>query len=123
MSRLLQSKVQYRSLLATKPPTAILSRSFCASKRSMVDAKDISPSKGENASDLAAQATSLVDSGRWNLWNNGKGLERQFKFKTFKATWVSISYPLKWTAIGLLTPRAGFHERGRSRVQKAKTPP
>lgn len=54
----------------------------------MVDAKDISPSQGESADDLAAQTTTLVDQGRWKLWNDGKGLERQFKFKTFKATWV-----------------------------------
>lgn len=54
----------------------------------MVRAEDITASQGEDASDLAQQATSLVDEGRWSICNNGKGLERQFKFKTFKATWV-----------------------------------
>ena len=56
----------------------------------MVKTNDISASKDEDAAALAQEATALVDDGRWQLCNNGKGLERQFKFKTFKATWVSI---------------------------------
>ena len=58
----------------------------------MVSASDISPSRGENTEELTNQTTALVDSGRWKLWDNGKGLERQFRFKTFKATWVCMKY-------------------------------
>lgn len=54
----------------------------------MVEAKDISPSKDEDSDSLARDVTKLVDNGRWTVCNEGKGLERQFKFKTFKATWV-----------------------------------
>jgi 4a-hydroxytetrahydrobiopterin dehydratase len=54
----------------------------------MVEVKDISPSAGEDPEVLARQTTELIDHGRWRLCNDGKGLERLFKFKTFKATWV-----------------------------------
>lgn len=50
--------------------------------------EDISPSAGEDAQDVLRQATALIDNGKWQLCNGGKGLERPFKFKTFKATWV-----------------------------------
>ena len=55
----------------------------------MVEVKDLSPSSGEDPENLAKETTELVDHGHWQLCNNGKGLERVFKFKTFKATWVS----------------------------------
>lgn len=54
----------------------------------MVSANSLSPSPREDAEDLATQTIALVDHGRWNLCNDGKGLERVFKFKTFRATWV-----------------------------------
>ena len=59
----------------------------------MVESKDITPSKGEDNDELVKQVTTLVDGGRWTLCNEGKGLERQFKFKTFKATWVWMTIP------------------------------
>ena len=55
----------------------------------MVKTEDLSISAGEDPSTITAQATELVDEGKWQLCNNGKGLERGFKFKTFNATWVS----------------------------------
>lgn len=54
----------------------------------MVEVRDISPSQGEDADSLVQDVTKLVDNGRWKICNEGKGLERQFRFKTFKATWV-----------------------------------
>jgi pterin-4a-carbinolamine dehydratase len=30
----------------------------------------------------------LVPAGRWQLSHDAKGVERRFKFKTFKKTWV-----------------------------------
>lgn len=59
----------------------------------MLKPEDISPSAGEDAQDLLRQTTELVDSGKWQLCNGGKGLERPFKFKTFKATWVTSQRP------------------------------
>lgn len=50
--------------------------------------EDISPSAGEDAQDVLRRATELVDNGKWKLCKGGQGLERPFKFKTFKATWV-----------------------------------
>ena len=43
---------------------------------------------------VIAQARTLIDTHKWTLCNDGKGLERAFKFKTFNATWVCISDPL-----------------------------
>lgn len=63
-------------------------RSFTNSRLMMLKSEDIRPSAGEDAEVLLSQATQLVDAGKWQLCNSGKGLERPFKFKTFKATWV-----------------------------------
>jgi hypothetical protein len=122
MSRLLQSRLQYRSFLAKSLGQAKSIRHFTASRRTMVEASEISASQGETIEALVSQTTSLVDSGRWKLSNDGKALERQFKFRTFKATWVSTTIlPVCWYE--LLTCTQGLHERGSSRVQEAKTPP
>jgi hypothetical protein len=32
-----------------------------------------------------------IDGGKWTLISSGKGVERSFKFKTFKKTWVCFS--------------------------------
>jgi 4a-hydroxytetrahydrobiopterin dehydratase len=57
----------------------------------MVSVKDITPSANEDPETLATQTTDLVDKGQWRLCNEGKGLERVLKFKTFKTTWVNPS--------------------------------
>ncbi len=57
----------------------------------MVSAADIKASSGEDVDSLARETTRLVAEGRWQLCNDGKGLEREFRFKTFKATWVRAS--------------------------------
>jgi 4a-hydroxytetrahydrobiopterin dehydratase len=41
----------------------------------------------QGAQDLAPLLAS--GGGRWTLIESGKGVERGFKFKTFKKTWVS----------------------------------
>jgi hypothetical protein len=122
MSRLIQSRPQYRSLFTTPLVHAKIVRHFIASRRTMIEASEISASQGESIEALVSQTTSLVDSGRWKLSNDGKALERQFKFRTFKATWVFTTVlPVCWYE--LLTCTQGLHERGSSRVQEAKTPP
>ncbi|RMX80024.1 hypothetical protein D0867_16428 [Hortaea werneckii] len=40
---------------------------------------------------LVQEASQLVDNGgRWRLCRQGKGIERGFKFRTFKTTWVCL---------------------------------
>jgi 4a-hydroxytetrahydrobiopterin dehydratase len=88
MSRLLPSRTPYRSLLTIPKSTLYPIRTFTTTSKTMVLASEISPSPGSDLQTLVTQTTALVDSGRWTLTNNGKALERQFRFKTFKATWV-----------------------------------
>jgi len=52
----------------------------------------ISCSAGEDFAQVTRETTPLITSetgGRWQLTDDGKGLERGFRFKTFRATWVS----------------------------------
>jgi len=66
---------------------------------------------------VIAQAQSLIDSHKWTLCNDGKGLERAFKFKTFNATWVCTSSHLV-SALHLADSGAkGFHDSRRHPVQ------
>lgn len=81
----------------------------------MVSSQDIIPSGSEDASALAHDATQLVDNGRWQLCDHGRGLERQFRFKTFKATWVSL-FPFSLLLATADSRDEGFHERSGSRV-------
>jgi 4a-hydroxytetrahydrobiopterin dehydratase len=47
-------------------------------------------SVGEDEEQLGRDATALTTEGggRWKATNDSRGLERTFRFKTFKATWV-----------------------------------
>lgn len=58
----------------------------------MVEAHELSPAEGEDPQTLATEVTQLVSSKQWQICNNGKGLERDFRFKAFNATWVSSSF-------------------------------
>ena len=90
MSRLLSCRIQPGNILSPARSASAKFRGFHITTPTMVSASDISPSRGENTEELTSQTTALVDCGRWKLWDNGKGLERQFRFKTFKATWVCL---------------------------------
>nr|POF13078.1 hypothetical protein CFP56_10226 [Quercus suber] len=72
------------------PPS---SRAFYAGRAHAQSATMLSLqiSSGENAEDVRAQATALIQSGRWQLCDEGRGMERTFKFKGFKSTWVGLS--------------------------------
>ncbi|KAF2209518.1 hypothetical protein CERZMDRAFT_91340 [Cercospora zeae-maydis SCOH1-5] len=72
---------------SSRLPSTALVRLFSSTRVHMVRTQDLSPSAGEDPEALAAKVTELVDRGRWQLCNEGKGLERGFKFKTFKSTW------------------------------------
>ena len=59
----------------------------------MVEAKDISASEGEDAEQLAKDVTPLVEGGgKWELLENRRGLRTEFRFKSFKTTWVRTSH-------------------------------
>ncbi|WPH02004.1 putative pterin 4 alpha carbinolamine dehydratase [Acrodontium crateriforme] len=55
--------------------------------RKMSSLKDLKISQGHDGQAVTEAATALVESGKWQVCKQGKGLERTFKFKTFKATW------------------------------------
>lgn len=68
--------------------------------------------------------------GKWGLIESGKGVERSFRFKTFKKTWVrfsplpylaSSSYMIfrgvkSWPGIRLIDWYVGIHEHCSSRM-------
>ncbi|KXT08219.1 hypothetical protein AC579_8679 [Pseudocercospora musae] len=62
-------------------------RAFSSRFPVMVDASAVSISQGEDQATVLAQASELVDHGKWQICDDGKGLERGFKFKTFKTAW------------------------------------
>lgn len=45
-------------------------------------------STGADVEQVSKEATSLVETGKWTLCLDGKGIERGFKFKGFKSAWV-----------------------------------
>lgn len=58
------------------------------------NAIQISPGQ-ENETQLIADATALLNQEgrrRWKLVQEGKGVQREFLFKTFKGTWVRSSF-------------------------------
>lgn len=57
----------------------------------MLNASELSISEGHDAQAVTQGASQLIDNGKWRLCNEGRGLEREFKFKTFRATWVRIN--------------------------------
>jgi hypothetical protein len=59
--------------------------------------------------------------GRWEL-REGNALERNFTFKTFKATWVSLQYatlPSRASGVKANDGPEGVHERSGGRVREA----
>ncbi|OWP00141.1 hypothetical protein B2J93_8712 [Marssonina coronariae] len=58
-----------------------------------------SPTPAFSSSYERSQATEDVapllqaHGGRWTLLASGKGVQRRFKFKTFKKTWVRVALP------------------------------
>jgi hypothetical protein len=59
--------------------------------------------------------------GKWSLTESGKGVERWFKFKTFKKTWVGACYTS--TRDGADRPGLGVHEYHRCRMHDEETSP
>jgi len=53
-------------------------------------------SAGEDEEQLGRDAAALTTGGqgRWKVTDDNRGLERTFRFKTFKATWVREAFYL-----------------------------
>ncbi|KAK3656825.1 hypothetical protein LTR56_002806 [Elasticomyces elasticus] len=62
-------------------------RAFTASQPTRLNRADLVVSTNSDAEEVSRKATDLVDAGRWRLCNNDRGIERDFKFTSFKATW------------------------------------
>jgi len=89
--------------------TSIIQRSFTSTRRAMVGRLDLSISAHQNEQQVVDEVTQLVDNGRWHLCvGGGAGLERQFKFRTFKATWVR---PYQFSLSPSVIPRGAKSER------------
>jgi len=50
------------------------------------------------------EALTIRDRRKWSIIANGRGLERSFRFKTFKSAWVSLLSPLLHPYKSLDTP-------------------
>ena len=58
----------------------------------MATKHDIKYSSNSDPEKVAAEVTHLTDgTGRWNISATKAGLEREFKFKTFKTTWAFMN--------------------------------
>lgn len=70
--------------------------SSSSSKKPILNPEDLSISAGENPQILTEQATALLAPlGKWKICKNKKGIERNFRFQTFKTTWVNKTTPPK----------------------------
>lgn len=61
---------------------------FSTSSRASVDVDSIKVSAGGDVESVFGATKTLVETKQWQLCAGGKGLERQFRFKSFRATWV-----------------------------------
>lgn len=68
-------------------------KSFHHIPRKMLRKEQLVISSDSDAATVLTDASTLVDDGRWTLCNEGKGVERSFKFKGFKAAWVCDHLP------------------------------
>lgn len=86
-------------LLALKALPVLL-RTYSTSGRGIteLDPRKIRfvPAQGEDQVNLARKLDMLLEErrGRWRLTEDGKGIERCFRFKTFDSTWVTGRYTI-----------------------------
>ena len=67
-------------------------RYMYSSIRTMTTKHDIEYSSNSDPEKVADEVTALTDGqGRWNISATRSGLEREFKFKTFKTTWAFMN--------------------------------
>ncbi|KAI5257114.1 transcriptional coactivator/pterin dehydratase [Aureobasidium subglaciale] len=77
--------------LLRRPCPTVISRSIVRAMSSSQEQSSVQfqYSAGENEEQLGRDATALTTQGggRWKVTSDSRGLERTFRFKTFKATW------------------------------------
>ncbi|KAI5201596.1 transcriptional coactivator/pterin dehydratase [Aureobasidium subglaciale] len=77
--------------LLRRPGPPVVSRSIVRAMSSSQEQSSVQfqYSAGENEEQLGRDATALTTQGgrRWKITSDNRGLERTFRFKTFKATW------------------------------------
>lgn len=80
------------TLRAPHRPSHSIYRSLCSSIRTMSSKHDINYSSNSDPAKVAAELSHLADGqGRWNISATKSGVEREFKFKTFKTTWAFMN--------------------------------
>ncbi|TKA82061.1 hypothetical protein B0A55_01502 [Friedmanniomyces simplex] len=62
-------------------------RSFIATPSARLESSEVKVSTNSDTHRVITEATQLVDKGSWHLCNQGEVLAREFRFKTFAATW------------------------------------
>ncbi|KAK5677243.1 hypothetical protein LTS10_010432 [Elasticomyces elasticus] len=65
----------------------VVRRAFTALQPTRLKPADLIVSTNSDKDEVSREAIDLVDVGRWHLCDNHRGIERDFKFKSFKATW------------------------------------
>lgn len=73
-------------------PLPSLYRPLYSRIRAMSAKHDIKYSSNSDPENVAAEVARLTDgTGRWSISATKAGLEREFKFKTFKTTWAFMN--------------------------------
>ncbi|QIW94809.1 hypothetical protein AMS68_000327 [Peltaster fructicola] len=85
-------RVSTRRLAHSAAKATQTSSAFSTSTRAMVQLSDLKVSSDSSPEAIVAEATALIDDGSWGICHDGKGLERSFKFKGFKAAWDFMNY-------------------------------
>jgi hypothetical protein len=103
-----------------KPRVSFLFLGTAASTRSIANMSSASPQPNFSSNYDPAQATQDLspllkgNGGRWELIETGKGVERGFRFKTFKKTWVSAICTIFrfFEHLSYISRNRGFERRG-----------
>ena len=85
------SLLQYLRTYCSYRQTGSTGRRYQSNKTAETAEPKLHISAGEDIKQLRRTVKPLLHSygGRWSLTVDGKGLQRSFKFDTFKRTWVS----------------------------------
>jgi hypothetical protein len=80
-------------------------------------------SEGEDTGNLTKDFVALVSGGRWTMTSDRKGIERDFKFKTFKTTWVGGIRVSSAVVSMFANSQEGIHECGCEGMRREETSP
>lgn len=68
--------------------TYVAKHAFSIFRQTRTELPNLSVSEGDDVNKVSNEAMELIRGGRWQLCNDGSAVQRHFKFKTFKSTWV-----------------------------------